>query len=51
MSIKIPPPPKASMQALVSSLRKLPSAAMGGGASPNFLEDPQSIESNISFPP
>jgi hypothetical protein len=49
MSIKIPPPPKESMQALISSLEKLPSAAMGG-ATAMILENPKSLESSISFP-
>ena len=49
MSIKIPPPPKESMQVLISGLQKLPPAAVGGAA-PMTLEDARSPESNISFP-
>jgi hypothetical protein len=49
MSIKIPEPPKDSVQTLYSSLQKLPSDPVGG--STNFLlRDAQSLQSSVSYP-
>jgi hypothetical protein len=49
MSINMPTPPKESVQALVSTLQKLPSGP-GGGRAALSLEDDRSLESSISYP-
>jgi hypothetical protein len=49
MSIKIPAPPKDSVQALYSSLQRLPSGPVGGSTS-LLLRDPKSLESSVTYP-
>jgi hypothetical protein len=49
MSIKIPAPPKDSVQTLYSSLQKLPVEPVGGNTS-LWLRDAKSLQSSIAYP-
>lgn len=49
MAIKIPAPPEAATQTLLSSLERLPSAPVGGSTS-FLMRDSQSLASSVSYP-